>query len=31
VMYGRRMEALTRFAEKSSLVAYLEDEEDMVF
>jgi hypothetical protein len=31
VMYGRRMEALTRFAEKSSLVANLEDEEDMVF
>ncbi|SVA12501.1 uncharacterized protein METZ01_LOCUS65355 [marine metagenome] len=31
VMYGRRMEALTRFAEKSSLVANLDDEEDMVF
>jgi len=31
VMYGRRMEALTRFAEKSSLVANLEDEDDMVF
>ena len=26
VMYGRRMEALTRFAEKSSLIANLEDD-----
>ena len=31
VMYGRRMEALTEFAEKSSLVANLDDEEDIIF
>ena len=30
VMYGRRMEALTRFAEKSSLIANLSDD-DQVF
>jgi uncharacterized membrane protein len=31
VMYGRRMEALTRFAEKSSMLANLQDDDDMVF
>ena len=31
VMYGRRIEALTRFAEKSSLIANLDDDDDMVF
>jgi hypothetical protein len=30
VMYGRRMEAISRFNEKSSLISNI-DEEDMIF
>ncbi|MBT3357550.1 MAG: hypothetical protein HN534_03755 [Euryarchaeota archaeon] len=31
VMYGRRMEALTQFAEKSSMLANFHDDDDIVF
>jgi hypothetical protein len=30
-MYGRRMEALDRFAEKSSMMANLDDDSDTQF